>query len=103
MRPSGSDMAILGTIEIAAAGNPAIDQGCGQRNQGRDIVDLRRGAGDACDLIKIGSLAVHLPARRTSVNGSGEKSHGVVKSIPCILGHVACPFLNEDSGASTTP
>ena len=54
-------MAILGTIENAAAGNPAMDQGCGQRNQGRDIVDLRRGAGDACDLIKIGSLAVHLP------------------------------------------
>jgi hypothetical protein len=26
-----------------------------------------------------------------------------VKSIPCILGHVACPFLNEDSGGSTTP
>ena len=103
MRPSGSDMAILGTIENAAAGNPAIDQGCGQRNQGRDIVDLRRGAGDVCGLIKIGSLAVHLPARRASVNGSGEKSLGVVKSIPCILGHVACPFLNEDSGGSTTP
>ena len=37
-----------------------MDQGCGQRNQGRDIVDLRRGAGDVCGLIKIGSLAVHL-------------------------------------------
>jgi hypothetical protein len=38
-----------------------MDQGCGQRNQGRDIVGMRRGAGDVCDLIKIGSLAVHLP------------------------------------------
>ena len=80
-----------------------MDQGCGQRNQGRDIVDLRRGAGDVCGLIKIGSLAVHLPVRRTSVNGSGEKSLGVVVPIPCILGHVACPFLNEHSGGSTTP
>mgnify|MGYP005665049471 FL=1 len=80
-----------------------MDQGCGQRNQGRDIVGMRRGAGDVCDLIKIGSLAVHLSARRASVNGSGEKSLGVVKSIPCILGHVAYPFLNENCGASTTP
>ena len=38
-----------------------MDQGCGQRSQGPDIAGLRRGAGDVCDLIKIGYLAVHLP------------------------------------------